>query len=117
MQENNFDEALNYFSTLIALSPQNPDGFFLLGLLNKRQQKYEEAVANFEAALAKGHTDINVFVNLVSTLIENNMLDDAITRCDENLMRLKGQSQSKAIIYDLKGKVYLAKNIVTYAAE
>jgi len=115
MQENNFNKAINYFSTLVALFPQNPDGFFLLGLLNKRQQKYEEAVANFEAALTKGHTDINVFVNLVSTMMENNMLDEAITRCDENLMRLKGQSKSQAIIYDLKGKLYLVKNSIPLA--
>ncbi|MDA3896835.1 MAG: tetratricopeptide repeat protein, partial [Desulfobacteraceae bacterium] len=115
MQENQFDRAKNYFSTLIELAPQNPDGFFLLGLVNKRQQKYEAAVANFEAALAKGHSNINVFVNLVSTLLENNMIDDAIDRCDENLQKIKNQPYSQAVIYDLKGKLYLAQNHITLA--
>ena len=115
LNENRFDEAKKYFTALTEIAPQNPDGFFLLGLLNRRQKNYENAVANFEAALAIGHSDISVFVNLISSLIENNMTDDAIARCDKMLQNLDNQPHARAVIYNLKGNLYLSQNNVQQA--
>ena len=110
MIENRYDEANTYFRSLIELSPKNPDGFFLLGMSFRQQKKYTDAMKNFEAALIRGPGDINVFVNLISTLIENNLLDDAFQRCEDTLKKTKGQPKSQAIIYDLMGRLYQTKN-------
>ena len=115
LNQNRFDEAKTYFTALTELAPQNPDGFFLLGLLNRRQKEYDNAVANFEAALARGHSDITIFANLISSLIENNMIDDAIARCDQMLQNLNEQPHSQAVVYNLKGKLHLSKNDILKA--
>jgi tetratricopeptide (TPR) repeat protein len=44
-----------------------------------------------------------------------NMVDEAIARCDSSLQKIKDQPDLQAVIYNLKGKLYLAKKDMTLA--
>ncbi len=109
--ENKIEEAKSQFSKLIAIAPQNPEGYFRLGMIDKMKKDYGHAVTRFEQALSKDNENIDIFVFLVSTMLENNQLDQAIARCDEKLETLENKT-ARGIVYNLKGKIYLASNHV-----
>lgn len=110
LAENQLTKAETCFESLIRLAPENAEGFFKLGILDRLQKNNRAALDLFEQALSKDPQNIDIFVHLISTLLDSNRIDTAIARCDGKLRDLGDRPRSRAVIYSLKGKLFLAQN-------
>jgi tetratricopeptide (TPR) repeat protein len=115
MQENRLEEANACFQALLETLPQSPEGFFYLGLIAQQQKKYAEAAKNFESALSQRPGDMTIFVGLVSALIKDDRIDAAIAECEARLEKSVDNPRAQAILYDLKGRLFLTKNDLNQA--
>jgi tetratricopeptide (TPR) repeat protein len=110
-------EAQANYEALIKQDPKNPVGYFRLGLLQRFLKKYDLALANFDKALAINPKLMDVFTNIVIVHAAQKEFDAAIEKCDRQIQRLDNEPAVLAIIYNLKGGLYLAKQEKAMAEE
>ncbi len=104
------------FKTLIAENPENPAGYYRLGLLQRSTKDYDGALDSFNAALDLNPMLMDVFTNIVLVHGAKGELDVAMEKCDAQLEKVGDAAVARAIIHNLKGSLFLAQK-KTDAAE
>jgi tetratricopeptide (TPR) repeat protein len=117
MIQKKFMLAQNTFESMIDMAPDNPVGYFRLGLLQSVLGKYGPALQNFEKALAINPRLMDVFANAVLAHLDQKEYNQALKRCDRQLKIVEDSPSAAAIVYNLKGDLYLAQNKTTVAEE
>ena len=115
MRENQTQQAESYFKSLVNISPEKSDGYYRLGLINQEQQNFDAAMRNFEIALSKNPENIDIFIHLISLLLKKDQIETAIQKCELRLKEMENNPRDRAVIYNLKGKLQLAKDQPTQA--
>jgi len=91
---------------LIQLEPENPTGYFRLGLLQRLLKKYDPALQNLNKAMALNPYHMDVFSNIILVHAGKKEFDTALLKCDEQLEKVKDTPELKSIIHNLKGEIY-----------
>jgi len=94
---------------LTKTSPENPAGYYRLGLLYRMQKDYGTAMTNFEKAISINPRLMDVFTNIVLLYAGDKKFDKALRMCDQQLKRVSESPASMAIIYNIKGGIYLSQ--------
>ncbi len=103
-------EAELEFKMLIKKQPENPMGYYRLGIVQRHARHYKDAISSFETALSKNEKLVDVFANLILVYVDQKDFDSALTRCNEQMKKVGNSSIHKAVIYNLKGGVLAAQN-------
>jgi tetratricopeptide (TPR) repeat protein len=109
MAQGRVAEAEAAFNALIDESPENPAGFYRLGLLQRSAKKYDDALESFNTALKLNPMLMDVFTNIVMFYGAKGQVETALDRCDEQLNTVGDSSVHRAIINNLKGGLFLAQ--------
>jgi tetratricopeptide (TPR) repeat protein len=108
MYQKKHAEAQKIFEDIIATYPDNPVGYYRLGLVNRLQKQNDLAMQNFKKALDLNPNLMDVFTNVVLMHAAQKDLQGALKACDQQLTKVGDNRTAKAMIYNLKGGVYLA---------
>jgi len=92
-------------------------GYFRLGLLQSALKQYDAAMANFEKALSINPKLVDVFTNIILVHAAKKEYDPALKRCDAQLKQVANSPAASAIVYNLKGSLYLAQGNKAAAIE
>ena len=103
------------YKMLIADNPDDPAGYYRLGLLQRAMKDYDGALESFNAALTRNPMLMDVFSNMVLVYGAKGELDAALTKCDTQLNIVGDSTLHKAMINNLKGMLYLAKKNIEAA--
>ena len=103
-------DAEKTFKKIIELAPANPLGYSKLGLLYFFKKQYENALEQFATALKLQPGLAEALIHSVLIYLEKKQFDTALIFCDQQSHGLKKNSASHALIYYLKGKIYVANN-------
>jgi tetratricopeptide (TPR) repeat protein len=106
LAQKNINAAKKEFEALIEYDPENPIGFFRLGIAQKIAQNYPVAIEYFEKALSLNTKSMDVFQSLIATMAAENLYDTAIKRCDKQLEIVMDSPLSMAVVYNLKANLY-----------
>ena len=117
MYRKNINEAEKAFNSLIKMAPNNPTGYYYLGLLQRLQKKYDLALANFDKAMSIKPKLMDVFTNIVLVYMAKDEFETAIKKCDSQLAKVQDTPALMAMIYNLKGELYLTKKKLNQAEE
>jgi tetratricopeptide (TPR) repeat protein len=102
-------EAKETFGSLIKLEPENPAGYFHLGILYRSIKENDLALANFEKAMSINPNLMDVFTNIIRVHVNKKEFKTAILKCDGQLAKMQNKPERLAIIYTLKGELYFAQ--------
>jgi tetratricopeptide (TPR) repeat protein len=108
LYQRKFTEARKTYESIIETAPDNPLGYFRLGYLQRIRGQYEPALKNFEKALSLDPNLMDAFTNVIITHVQRSEFDLAITKCDRQLKQVDQKPEISAMVYNLKGGVYLA---------
>ena len=117
MYRNNLAQATDIFNSLIESAPENPVGYYRLGLLQRAAGQYDAAMVNFEKALSINPQLIDVFTHVIRVHADQKDYSSALKRCDRQLQRYADSPARAAVVYSLKGDVYLAQGLKAAAIE
>lgn len=95
------------FETLVELEPDNPVGYYRLGVLQQVMKQQDAARKNFDKALELNPMLMDVFAGLIRNEVMAGNARAAIERCDRHLELFAASSTPAAVIYSLKGAVCL----------
>ena len=87
-----FDEAVREFRRVMDLKPNDPSAQFYLGLVQLRQERWHDALATFEAAVARPGATAAVYHNLAYALERLGRLAEAQRALQEASARSRGAS-------------------------
>ncbi len=87
-----FDEAVREFRRVMDLKPNDPSAQFYLGLVQLRQERWHDALATFEAAVARPGATAAVYHNLAYALERLGRLAEAQRALQEASARSHGAS-------------------------
>ncbi len=104
------EAAGNDYRRLVALQPENPVGYYQLGLLTRLDQKYEEAIGYFDQALQRNPKLMDVFTNKVLTLAAQKKWDEALNACTQQLAVVADSKPAQAIVHFMEGQIHKARN-------
>jgi tetratricopeptide (TPR) repeat protein len=77
-----YDEAENVFNKVRRLSPEKTDGYFGLGLTHSGQERYEEAIGQFEEALKRDSSLYEAHAEIGYAYADMGQMDMAQTKLD-----------------------------------
>ncbi|MBW1867106.1 MAG: tetratricopeptide repeat protein, partial [Deltaproteobacteria bacterium] len=97
------------------LDPQNPAGYFRLGLLQRLTKQYDSALTNLEKARAINPRLMDVFTNIVFLHSARKDFAAALEQCDRQARVVKDSPALLAVVYNLKGEVHLAQKKIKAA--
>lgn len=106
MQVRDFNKATEYFEKATELSPQTASLRTSLGLSKLGQGDKEQGLSDIEKAAALDPKSQQAGIALVRTALGLKQYDKALAAVDA----LEKQQPDNAIVHNLKGGVYLAKN-------
>ena len=115
MAQGQVDEARLQFAALIDQQPENPVGYYRMGLLQRANKNYDAALDSFNKALSLNPMLMDVFANIILVHGANGELDLALSKCDAQLEKVGDSTIHKALINNLKGKVLLAQKKIPQA--
>ncbi len=117
MYRNNLTQATDIFNSLIESEPENPVGYYRLGLLQRAAGQYSAAMANFEKALSINPKLVDVFAHVIRVQADRKEYSPALKRCDQQLQLWADSPARSAVVYNLKGDLYLAQGLKAVAIE
>ena len=117
MYQNKIAEATDTFKSLIETAPDNPVGYYRLGVLQRRLRQYDAAMDNFEKAMSINPKLIDVFTNIIRVQAAKREYTAALKRCDRQLQQYNDSPVLAAVIYNLKGDLYLTQGEKAAATE
>jgi tetratricopeptide (TPR) repeat protein len=109
LAQGHLEKAQAQFQELVAQAPGSPIGYARLAVALRLEKKPDLALEQMEKALALNPKRMDVFSGVISLLVEKGALDDALARCDHHLAKVEGLPAAQAVIYDLKGELFLRK--------
>jgi tetratricopeptide (TPR) repeat protein len=95
----------------VELRPDNPQGYFQLGIVNRMLKDNNGALTAFNKALEIDPNSMDAFSQVVSILVSQRHFSAALAKCDEQLELLKNSKIHVAVISTLKGLVYRAQKM------
>ncbi len=110
MANKNWPMAKTIFEELIAQDPENPAAYYRYGLIDRIENKPDQAIEHFNAALNLNPNLMDVFTSLISVMADQKEYDKAIKRCDEQLKKAKNSPIIESVVLNLKGNMLLASN-------
>lgn len=110
MAQKELDAAGTIFRRMILKDPENPAAYYRLGLLQRVLKNDDEAMRNFDKALAINSHLMDVFTNVIGIYAGQKQYDTALKRCDDHLALTGEEPIIQSIIINLKGDLYLSKN-------
>ena len=105
------EAAAKAFQRMIALQPDNPQGYFQLGITQRLQKNSDTALATFEKALEINPKLMDVLLQIVSIDVARKDYAAALDRCDRQLKLVEDSKIQVAVILNLKGLVYSARKL------
>jgi Flp pilus assembly protein TadD len=110
----NYDEAVELFTSYTEQRSENPWGFYMLGLSARKTKDYEAAEKAFEQALEIDPHHVKSWLNLSRVLLDTERPDEALVKIDQAL-EIDPESY---VAYRLKGRAYhqLGRNEEAVAA-
>ena len=102
-------EARDTFKSLIQGAPDNPVGYYRLGVLQQALGQYDDALANYDKALSLNPKFVDVFTGSIQVLAAKKEYLEALNRCDRQLELYQDTSELTAVVNYLKGVLYLAQ--------
>ena len=105
------DEAEKAFKRMIDLQPENPQGYFQMGIIQRLQKDNDAALATFDKALQINPKLMNVLSQIVSIHVAKKEYDSALAKCDRQLKLIEDSKIHVAIISNLKGLIYSAQKL------
>jgi len=115
MYQGHSRDAVSVFRDLIRLDPQNPAGYFRLGLVQRLTKQYDRALVNLEKARALNPRLMDVFTNIVFLYSARKDFAAALEQCDRQARIVKDSPALLAMVYNLKGEVNLAQKKIKSA--
>ena len=103
------------YGELIRTAPQNPNGYFRMGLLKNAAGDQQAAIGHFDQALAMDPSMIEAFRQSAQILGEQKRFDEIIARCDAHATRVGDSARARAILVSLKGDALQAKGQIALA--
>ncbi len=97
-----YDEAVELFTHYTERRPNNPWGFYMLGLSAWKSNEPESAETAFEAALELDPQHVKSWLNFARVLLDTDRPEEALDKIDEALI-LDSQS---GVAFRLKGRAY-----------
>jgi len=97
----------------IAATRENGRGYYELGRLLQAQGKPDQALFQFQKAVALDPNAVNASAMVVDILMKRKEKEQARAWLEENLPRV----ENKALLYNLLGKIYLSENELERAKE
>lgn len=91
-----------YLSKVKDMLPDQPIGYYWLGMTYQAQKKFDKAVVEFESALQKSPQSPDILSELVKTLVVDGKSNQGITR----LNQIVKDSPNNASAYMLLGDIY-----------
>lgn len=110
-------EAEAGFKDLIELDPENPAGYYQLGLLNSGLKRYDEADKYLNLAMSKNNMLLDVFTLMIRNYAVQKKFDIAHELCKTHLELVKDKPPIIAIIKYLEGNLYLSQKELGKAKE
>ncbi len=111
VQQRGNEISVDSFDTLFKLASENPVGHLRIGQVEFFRKKYDQLMQNFEAAFNANPKLIGVFTSIILLHAVKDEYDIAIQKCDNEIQLLKDEPALQAIVYNLKGGLYLARNL------
>ena len=105
------------FKSLIEAAPDNPVGYYRMGLVKRATQQYDDAMQNFEKALSLAPEFVEAFTNIILIHAAKKEYDTAQEKCDQQLELYQGNANATAYVYNLKGRLYLSQRKTSRAEE
>jgi tetratricopeptide (TPR) repeat protein len=82
-----------------------------MGLLQRLTKQYKPALTNFEKALSINPKLMDVFTNVILLHTEKKEFKTALDKCDRQVKMIGDVPAVLAVIYNLKGGLYLSQNM------
>ena len=92
-----FKPADHTFQAMIDMAPENPSGYYRLGLLKQVQGQYDPALKNFDRALKINPKLMDVFTGVVLVYSAQKDFGQALERCARQLETVKDSPMAAAI--------------------
>lgn len=96
------------FKGLIALDPENPAGYYQMGILKSGLRQYDEAEVYLDQAMEKNNMLLDVFTLQVRNLAVQKKFHKAHDLCKKQLKLARDNPSLLAVINYLEGNLYLA---------
>jgi tetratricopeptide (TPR) repeat protein len=109
MHQKKIEEAQDIFESLIKLAPENTEGYFHLGFLQRLLKRYDLALENLNKAMTINPGLMNAFTNIVLVYADKKEFETALLKCDEQLEKISGDPARSSMIHNLKGNLLLAQ--------
>ncbi|HUT43586.1 MAG TPA: tetratricopeptide repeat protein, partial [Desulfobacterales bacterium] len=109
MYQKKVEKAQEVFESLIKLAPENPEGYYRLGLLLRLLKKYDLALTNLNKAMSINPKLMDVFTNIILVHAAKKDFETALLMCDDQLKNVQDEPALKSIVHNLKGELYLAQ--------
>jgi Flp pilus assembly protein TadD len=97
-----YDEATQLFGSYVESKPENPWGYYMLGLSAWKSGDHARAEEAFERSLALDPTHVKSYLNLARVLLETDRANDALARVDSAL----GFDSLSNVAYRLRGRAF-----------
>ncbi|MBT8364900.1 MAG: tetratricopeptide repeat protein, partial [Deltaproteobacteria bacterium] len=107
----------NIFTSLIEAAPENPVGYYQLGLVDKALGQFADALSNFDKALSITPRFVDVFTNVILVHAAQKEFSKALAKCDRQLELYSDSPALSAVVHHLKGGLYLAQDKKTAAID
>ena len=101
------------FKTALEKAPQEPNGYYYLGLAYRRQGKNQEALVAFEKALSLDASFIDALTQVTAIFMANGQKAKALARTRQQIQALP----TDPFLYNLLGNIALAQDKETEAEE
>lgn len=101
LARNDLSGARSSARAIRAIDPQRPLGYYLAGLIDENDRKYDDALANYEKALALPNSGIEPLSAAVRVDLLQKHPDKALARIDTVI----GKLEQDATLFNLKGEV------------
>jgi tetratricopeptide (TPR) repeat protein len=93
-------------TNLKAALPEQPVGYYRLGMIYQAEKKYDQAIAEFEMALKTAPNAIEPLKAIVDILVAQGKADKAIIRVNQSLQAHPGNFMAQSLL----GAVYSSQN-------
>jgi tetratricopeptide (TPR) repeat protein len=93
--------ATEYLTRVKAALPNQPDGYYRQGLVYEAQKKYDEAAAEYEAALSRAPTATEPLRALVRIKLAKGKPDQAIMRVNQSLQAVPGNAGLQLLLAEV----------------
>ena len=102
----NWKKALERFKKVVDIQPDDPRGHYLLGIAHRYNKDHPAALASFEKALELKPQLLDAFSQIIGLHSANKNYRRALKRCDAQLDLYEDENALKAIVLNIKGRLF-----------